>query len=337
MNPTIKVITDNSGIDRTKWNDFIASQPNANFFQSPGAFQFFQAVENYQPLLVIAEENNQIVGSLLAVLIRDGKGLKGYFSRRCIVWGGPLVRDKNAQIAEKILKKFDNQVNHRAIYSQFRNLFDVSDFKEQFILHGYSFEEHLNIIVDLTKSEDELWSEVHQKRRNEIRRAEKEGTEFQLLNNRDTVSETFEILKEVYSRAKLPLPKLEFFVTAFDQPGQDHFRIFVALNEGKIIGTMYALCYRDTIYDWYAGSYQEYYKKYPNDLIPWKVFLWGKENGYRKFDFGGAGKPGVPYGVRDYKKKFGGEQVNYGRFVRINNPFLYQAGRIGLNILGRIR
>ena len=66
--------------------------------------------------------------------------------------------------------------------------------------------------------------------------------------------------------------------------------------------------------------------KYPNDLIPWEVFLWGKENGYKLLDFGGAGKPDIPYGVREYKRKFGGELVNYGRFTHIHKPILMAFG-----------
>jgi lipid II:glycine glycyltransferase (peptidoglycan interpeptide bridge formation enzyme) len=54
-----------------------------------------------------------------------------------------------------------------------------------------------------------------------------------------------------------------------------------------------------------------------------EVFLWGHERGFTRFDFGGAGKPNVPYGVRDYKLKFGGELVNTGRMIRIHRPFNY--------------
>ena len=337
MGLEIKVITDQTGIDQTKWSHFIASHPNANFFQSPKAFQFFESAENYQPLLFLAFEKEEIVGSLLAVVIQEGHGLKGYFSRRCIVWGGPLIKDNDKKIAEKILEEYENQISRRAIYSQFRNLFDLSNLKDKFTSKGYSFDEHLNIHVDLTKTEDELWSEVHSKRRNEIRRAEKEETIFQVSDNREDLPITYEILSQVYTRARLPLPDVQFYLSAFDHIGPEQYKIFIALNQGKTIGTMYALCYKDTIYDWYAGSYQEYYNKYPNDLIPWKVFLWGKENGYKKFDFGGAGKPGVPYGVRDYKKKFGGEFVNYGRYEKIHKPGLFQIAKSGFKIFQMVK
>jgi lipid II:glycine glycyltransferase (peptidoglycan interpeptide bridge formation enzyme) len=70
--------------------------------------------------------------------------------------------------------------------------------------------------------------------------------------------------------------------------------------------------------------------------MPWQVFLWGKKEGYRMFDFGGAGKPDVAYGVRDYKKKFGGQVVNYGRFEKIHRPFLYRTVKAGFNVYQRI-
>ena len=84
-------------------------------------------------------------------------------------------------------------------------------------------------------------------------------------------------------------------------------------------------------------NYPEYYNKYPNDLIPWEVFLWGKEHGFELFDFGGAGKPNKPYSVRDYKLKFGGELVNYGRFEKVHKPLLMEMGKTGLKIWQKLK
>ncbi len=328
----MKIISDSDQINLSALDEFVSQHPYGNFFQSAKAFQFFQAADNYTPILIAAMDGEEIVGSLLSFVFREGGGLQGYFSRRCIIWGGPLVKDEKPDIYEQIVLRFNKIADKAAIYSQFRNLFDLSSGKNIFLGHKWSFYEHLNIIVDLSKSEATLWKEVHSKRRNEIRRAQKEGTSFRVLESRDEFDTTYDILKEVYGRARLPLPGIEFFRMAYDILGPEHFRIFLAINEEKIIGTMYVLCFKDTMYDWYAGSYQTYYKKYPNDLIPWKAFLWGKENGFKIFDFGGAGKPDVPYGVRDYKKKFGGKFVQYGRFEKVHKPLLFQFGKLGLKV-----
>jgi lipid II:glycine glycyltransferase (peptidoglycan interpeptide bridge formation enzyme) len=64
---------------------------------------------------------------------------------------------------------------------------------------------------------------------------------------------------------------------------------------------------------------------------------WGHNNGYEKFDFGGAGKPDEEYGVRDYKLKFGGELVNWGRFQKVHKPFLMRVGKLGFKIWQKLR
>ncbi len=50
----------------------------------------------------------------------------------------------------------------------------------------------------------------------------------------------------------------------------------------------------------------------------------------------GAGKPQEDYGVRDFKSQFGGELVEYGRFIHVRNSLLYKIGKLGVKILKKI-
>jgi len=38
----------------------------------------------------------------------------------------------------------------------------------------------------------------------------------------------------------------------------------------------------------------------------------------------GAGNPDIPYGVRDWKKQFGGEFVSFGRYIYLQHKLLYK-------------
>ena len=51
----------------------------------------------------------------------------------------------------------------------------------------------------------------------------------------------------------------------------------------------------------------------------------------------GAGTPDSDYGVREFKSKFGGELVEYGRYVKINKPLLFSIGKFGLKVLGVLK
>jgi len=69
------------------------------------------------------------------------------------------------------------------------------------------------------------------------------------------------------------------------------------------------------MYDWYAGNLSSYNSYYPNDFLVWETLKWGREKGYTAFNFGGAGSPNKAYGVRDFKKKFGGKLIEHGYLV----------------------
>jgi len=316
-----------------QWDELINEHPNGSFFQSYLYFKSLESQKNHKPFVFIAKEKDIVTGVLVAVLHSEAIGALKFLTKRAIVIGGPVIKSSNSNVVlRQLLTVFNQTMKKYAIVSQFRNAFDTDVWKNDFIYHKYKYEEHLNIIVNLRVSGEVLWGNVHTKRRNEIRKAQKEGTSFEVRDDFQSLEETYKILKQVYQRAKLPLPQLSFFKSIIEVIGYDHFKIFVAINSGKIIGVMYAICFKDRIFDWFAGAYEEFYDKHPNDIIPWSVFLWGKEAGFCEFDFGGAGKPRVPYGVRDYKKKFGGVFVNYGRYERINSKMLYKIALIGFRI-----
>jgi serine/alanine adding enzyme len=312
-------------IDEKKWSKFVYEHEHGNIFQTPEFYKLYSKSSNYQPeIFCICDDNEEIVAILLVSIIRVINNTLGYFTSRAIIQGGPIVKDDDEFLLELILEPYLSKIKNKAIFTEFRNMRQWSEKIKIFTKKGFSYNDHLNILVDLNKNEESLWSEVHSKRRNEIRRAKKEGTTFSEKSTAEELSKCYDILTSVYQRAKLPLPNYDFFNNLY-KISNDKFgiKIFCAENNNKVIGCLIALVYKNRIYDYFAGSYFKYYKKYPNDLIPWEVFIWGKKNNYNVFDFGGAGKPNVPYGVRDYKKKFGGEIVSHGRFVIIHKPIIF--------------
>jgi serine/alanine adding enzyme len=97
---------------------------------------------------------------------------------------------------------------------------------------------------------------------------------------------------------------------------------------------------KGTVFEWYVCGLDEVFKGkgiYPSVLATWAAIEYAASNSFRQFDFMGVGKPDVPYGVRDFKKKFGGVVVNHGRYIRINNKSMYLIAEIGYNILSLLK
>jgi len=54
------------------------------------------------------------------------------------------------------------------------------------------------------------------------------------------------------------------------------------------------------------------------------------------YDFGGAGKPDEPYGVRDFKAKFGGKLINYSRNTSSHSPRWLAVSKVGYQIYRKL-
>lgn len=316
------------------WNNFVKNHPNGNIFQTPEMYEVYKTTEKYEPVFLLLKNETEIIGSLLALIQKEHSGFLGHFSARSIIWGGPLVKDNNLDILNTILKEYNKLIKGKAIYSQFRNLWDWSNEKKDiFNNFGYNYEEHLDILIDLRKPEEELLKEMHKGRRKNIGRADRVPLEIVEIENRNDLDRCLDLIEDTYKRVKLPCPDREFFYNSDKIVDNKHtLKKFAAKYQNTIISCRFVLCYNGLVYDWFAGTDENHLDKYPNDFLPWKIIQWAKKNNYTTFDFGGAGKPNVPYGVRDYKLKFGGNLVNFGRFELIHNKPLFKTGQLGLKI-----
>jgi serine/alanine adding enzyme len=339
MDHTVHLRTDLTPEERKKLEKFVFEHPEGNLFQSPVIFDCYRSVPGYYPVYFYSESDQGLCGILLAVLIRSpGIPFSGKLTSRVIIWGGPLAGNADAGIMSGLLKAYGRWLGRKSIYTEIRNYRSTGHLDKVFREEGFHYVRHLNILIDLTRTEEELWGMVHSKRRNEIRRAVKEGTEVRHLNSREVMLECYGILRQVYHRARHPLPPPDYFTALYDKLSPlSHLEMFTAHFEGKLIGCMLTLAYKNVLYDLFAGSYREYYSKYPNDLITWEAIKWAKNNGFEVFDFGGAGRPDVPYGVRNYKMKFGGSLFEFGRYRKIHSPFTFWLAGNVLTFVKKLR
>ena len=320
----LRFVKDPAQLDRRSWAEFVHNHPNGNVFQTPQMYEVFEQSKAFTPVLIAVVDDQEIKGLLLAVIQQEMKGIAGIFSKRAVIRGGPLIDNQNKEILELILHEFNRIVKKKVLYTQVRNWTETpTHFKSIFKKYGFKYIDHLNILVDLTQSQEDLWKRINTGKKRGIKKAYKEKVQIELEGSETGLENTYNILEEVYNRVKLPYPEIEFFKAlqnlVCDEP---RFLIFSAKWENKIIAFRYVLAFKKVLYISYAGALKEYYPKCANDLMNWEVFLWGKQNGYTVYDFAGAGSPHVAYGVRNNKLRFGGELCSPGRYEKAHQPLL---------------
>src|ERR1051325_5389681 len=122
-------------------NHFIASHPRGNIFQTSQIFDLYKSSPHHEPLLVTTGDKGEITGMLLADIQKEHSGMAGIFSSRSIIWGGPLGKNNDPMILDQILKQYIKRIKAKAIYTQFRNLWEwTKEEKEAFEKNGFHYE-----------------------------------------------------------------------------------------------------------------------------------------------------------------------------------------------------
>ena len=330
-------VVDHTRVSRNDWREFIINHPDGTIFHTPYMFDVFLKAKDYKPFALFALNEGQIVGVFTGFVQAIGVKLFSRFTNRAVAMQTPLFLNQGA--LDALLNHYNKYFGNKVVYTEIRNHVDTKLVSNVFKKYRYEYEAHLDILMDLTSPEEDILSRMASTRRKQINRGYKRGLEVKVIDNddRNSINECFNIVCSLYDKLGLPKPDINMIMAAFSGSTTEAYPIcFAALYQGQIIGTRIVLCYRDRIFDWYAASIEEHYDKYPNDVLPVEVLKWGHANGFRVFDFGGAGKPGVPYGVRDYKLKFGGELVEYGRYQYAKSSFRLWIAQTGFNLLRKV-
>ena len=338
-------------IDKREWKALVEKSSTGTWFQTPEAYAFFASMpELFKPFVVAVErisglEVSELVGVCVGYVTNEKSAVKQFFTRRAIIIGGPALADDATE--EEVIALMTAIKNlsfiQSTIYIETRNLNDYSRWKEAFEKAGFDYMPHLNFHIDPRVDN------LSENRRRQVRQSNAEieiienkniqNTAFADINieNENTIREWYEILRELYrTKVKTPLWPEEFFLEAYRQ-GVGTF-MMVKHNNRVIGGSMLVKGKEGTTYEWYACGQNRVYKdQHPSVMATWAGIQWAKEQGYTRYDMMGAGMPEVPYGVRDFKSEFGGELVEYGRFLCVNKPMLYLMGKFGVKLLKHLR
>jgi len=326
-----KILSGIESVGRDRWANFLADHPHRTIFQSPEMHDLYKEAPNFTPVLLGIENGSGVLRAvMLAVNIKDYKGIIGDLTVRTVIYGGPLIApdDENPlEVTDLLLQVLINKVEARSLYIQFRNSCDMLPLDPSFQKHSFIAEEHLNLIVS-TADPEKTHSEISKSKIRQAKKSLESGVELVIATTEEEIRHLYLILEQVYKdKAKKPLPRLSFFISFLKATQKGHLGIILlAKYQGIVVGGMICpITPGRALSEWYiCGLDKMNTKIHPSVLLTYGAIEYSIENKIPQFDFMGIGSPGKPYGVRDFKTRFGGQSVNYGRYMRINNPNLYR-------------
>jgi serine/alanine adding enzyme len=324
-------------LDKNTWREFVDRHPQGNIFQTPEMFQVFESACGYHPqLLAAVDDDNRVQALLPLVQVTLMNGPLRRLTTRSIAYGGVLCSSGVAgeKALEILLQNYSEYAAREALFTEIRHLSDAGLIQTVLAQVGYTFEDYLDYLIDLDYSPEQLMQNIGPRTRKHIRQAlRREKIIVEEVTDRSQIADWYELIRNTYLTARVPLADRSLFEAAFDILQPRGMVVFWLARLGSaVVAASVELLYKDVIYGWYGGVDRNYAIESPGELLMWCILEWGAIHGYKTYDFGGAGKPSEEYGVRDFKAKFGGKLVDFGRHTCVHAPFALAISRVGYQI-----
>lgn len=306
-----------------RWDEFVENHPKGSIFHTSQMVRVFQHTKSHRPkaLASVTPEGN-ITAILVGVRVQTLPPPMGRLSSRAIMYAEPLCLEHpdSMKALSQLVARHDTRMGRSAIFAEVRPL--LAPGSERIVLEraGYEYMDYLNYLNDVTLPIEVMWSKLHKNSRYAIRQCEKRGLQVREVPADIAVDQLYPLLKLSYGHSGVPLADRSMFDAVVRELPPETPKFFAVYEGDTPVAMDVMLGYKDRVYLWYGGVARSA-EGSPCSLLRWFELQWAHEQGYAICDSGGAGWPNVPYGVRDFKRKFGGDLVQYGRYRKVYSPW----------------
>ncbi|MDD3320948.1 MAG: GNAT family N-acetyltransferase [Paludibacter sp.] len=335
--------TNISEINENQWLRLLKKSSTATFFQTPECFHFYSGLSFLKPFVFGVSENDKLMGIMCGYIISSGNPLQKYFSRRAIVPGGLLLDPNISNDDFKLLLNTAKSILRKeVIYVELHNYKDYNEYRLTFKAEKFEYLPYLNFNIP-TFDEETSFGRLNDNLQKQLTLSKEAGVYWEETKNKDDIAAFYAKLKRQHKRSPntIMYPQ-EFFEKLVNIPNG---KLLVVKYRKKVVGGMACVILPgNTIYNWFICNEENRSTGkavYIDTMIYWSGIEYAAKNKIQRLEFMNIGKPIDDLKIRDYKRKFGGQTVEMGRYRCVCRPLLYITGKFILeNIirkLGRLR
>lgn len=294
--------------DPKTWNDLVSrSGPDIyNIYQTYEWAMLQKHANGYTPIFVRARDDSGVWGGQLYFKKRAFRFLPAYESL-----GGPLCTDgRIPEITELIIDHLRSN-KWSSLYTKVRTGI-FPELNGQFVQRGFVKWPVAFYLVDLTRTEEELWGGLHRSTKKTIHRSQNKGVVVEEAKSWDLWLDFHKMNQEHCLRKGIPSKSLAFFKEIYEQfVPKNMAKLFLAQYDGAVIAGELIFIYDKVISGYMAPSDIKYEKYSPNDVVMWNTLSWGSKNGFEILDLDDTWPdPASPFhGVHKFKEKWVGQVV----------------------------
>jgi hypothetical protein len=334
-----------STTDEKEWNDNLSKSFDSTIYQTFNWQKLYQHSFGSKPFFItVSNDEGNVVGQL-ACLIHENmfwedtnfiiKNIANYLSLGgASLWWyhGPIIHDEifYDEILKIILTSVDkiakdnDVVNIRGISSPLSKQFSNKNFEK----YDYKIQPWSTYITDLKQDSETIFSSLNKKTRYDIRKAENNKLELEIIDNIDSLKKIFELKLIVKNKSKKKSNKIQnsFLYSHWNFLYEKQFeKAFLVKCSGEYIGGIVLLQFNNNIIQHFVVNSSKTNLQ-GGPFLTWNVIKWGIKNNLSYFDVGGINPQ--PQSEKEikidyYKSKWIGKKYDYFFYTKVINQKKY--------------
>jgi len=310
------------------WQEFVSSFEMAQFLHSWDWGEFQQNLGRFCWKLKIKNEKfKNGIGAALVIKYQLPMKKNYLYCPR-----GPIFKESDEEAIKIFLEKIKEIAEkEKSIFLRFEPLSQLTIINYQ-LQKVKDVQPPKTILLDLTKSEEEILKEMHPKTRYNIRLAEKKGVRVKISQTDEEIETFLKILEKTAIRDKFR-PHPPFYYRKLLKLDKNFVKLFLAEYQGKIIAGNLMIFFANTVTYLHGASDNQYRNVMAPHLLHWRAIKEAKRLCFKYYDFWGIDEKKWP-GVTRFKKGFvsskTGIEISYpGTFDLVFNKFWYKLYLLG--------
>ena len=322
--------------DKKEYKKFLESHDRCNFQQS---LEWGNIKSSWKKEVILSEDKNGNIRGSLCVWIRKFPifGNMMYSARGpvCDLYDEEVIKDlrEGADLLAKKYKAFVLRVEPDILKSdeEFRKIITKNGFKIKDDSKDFKDEIQPRFVFRLNlkgKTEEEIFAELHQKTRYNVRLATKKGVVIK-EGTREDLKDFHKIMIETGERDNFIIRSLEYFEKMYDEMAPNHMKLLMAYHEDKPISGIIPIMYGNKVWYLYGASSNSHRNLMPNYLLQWTMIQEAIKMGADMYDFRGVSgvvdESHPQYGLYRFKKGFNAEFTEFiGEIYIPYKPLVYK-------------
>ena len=312
----------NQGLDEKNWDNFLTEHPNSNILQSWAWGEFQKTLGNTIWRFSVIDDK-QIIAQLLAVKLSIGFGKYIIYAPRDILINKLTLAHHQHQAIKLIIKKIKELApKHNLILFRTEPPILRSDHTSLSIYKNLGFklssktlQPSDNLLIDISKSDIDILSNMKPKTRYNIKLAAKNQVSIKISKRLEDLKIFNQLNQETTRRGQFKSHSRQYYATQLDILGQANaMELIIAYWQDIPLSALLVTFFGKTATYLHGTSSWLHKEKMASHAAQWSAITRAKEKNCTIYDLSGINydnrHPGWE-GITRFKTGFGGKVVEY--------------------------